>query len=1373
MNHRFRIRNIKQGLIFFIFLTYILSARAQQITFNHWGVESGLSQNSVFSIAQDDKGFMWYGTSYGLNRFDGHNFKTYLWDSKDSTSLSDNSVGALLYDSHQTLWVGTDNKLNKYNAEKNYFERITLSQQNLGNNSSNIIKCLFEDSKKNIWVGTTDGLFLLTDRQFNRFKRFGNYETGGIAANNIRCIYEDNEHRLWIGTTKGLTSISLLNGAYFYKTYLHDVNNPKSLSDNYITSITEDNQKNLWVGTQNQGLNLFDKSAQTFTRFLYSPGNSSGIINNNIRKLITDKAGKLWIGTQEGLSVMAPFSHQCISYQYDPSNKQSISQNSVHSIFEDANASIWVGTFFGGINLAYLYTASFNTWQNSKAKPGISNNVISSIITDDKNNLWIATEGGGLNFYNRATQQFTTYKNNINDSASLGSNLVKKIYKDKLGNIWVGTHAGGLNLFNPATNKFKRFFFYGNEPGFQLSEIAAILEDSKNNLWVGTQGTIKHLKVYRSIENNLLDITANYILNAVAGKDIKVIFEDSKKKIWAGTSSGLYLLKEGSTSFTTVSVKTGSNDLASAFITCIQEDRKGNIWIGAENGGLRKYDTETQELITLTQKDGLPHNNILGILEDDKAALWVSTGNGLARFDPATNTFRVYTTSDGLPGNEFNYNSYFKSPTGEIFFGGYNGFISFFPDKIKANTYSSTVAFTGLKLFGQPVSINDESGLLKQDINFCKSITLNYNQNVFTIDFALLNFIRAEKNKYAYKLEGFDKGWNEISSTSATYMNLPPGKYTLMVKGANNDGVWSEPKQIKILILPPFWKTWWAYLLYALALAAILFFAFRFIYLRALLKSEDKLHQVKLNFFTNISHEIRTHLTLIMAPVDKMLEDNKADKFLNQQLGNVKNNTNRLLKLVSELMDFRKAETNHLNLTISQNNIIPFLQDIYSSFQELSLAKNIKTSFIHDTDNAPVYFDKEQLEKVFFNLLTNAFKFTPEGGQIYMNVEQNDNKVYINVIDNGRGIAPQFLEKLFSNFFQVADHGLQNTGYGIGLALSKNIVELHKGNIEVKSEPASAGKDGRTCFTVTLLKGNRHFEGTTHILQPKIIQKNILQEPEIAQQPATALNAEIKDKQYTIQVTEDNDELRALIKETFEHQYNIIECNNGRQGWEAASEQIPDLIISDVMMPEMDGFELCKKLKTDERTSHIPVILLTAKSAQNDQISGLETGADVYITKPFSTKILELNVHNLLTSREKIRQRFSNQITTTAPTADETTIKTVEGSFVNKIDKEFLEKVIQIIEEYMDEPEFGVPMLSRKVAMSQPVLYKKLKAVTNMSVNDFIKSLRLKKAAQLLFQKEMTVVDVANAVGFNDRKHFSQEFKKQFGKTPSEFKMTI
>ncbi|MFT3822551.1 MAG: two-component regulator propeller domain-containing protein [Chitinophagaceae bacterium] len=1324
----------------------------QNVAFDHFTVENGLSSNAVLAVAQDGDGFMWFGTQTGLNRYDGARVRVYKNDLKDSFSITGNNIQALLCDSRKILWIASSTGLDRYNRAHDNFEKVRLPAKGFY-----MISCLYEDREARLWVGTSAGLFMITNVRQNTIQAFHAAENGkGIAGENVHSICEDSKGNIWVGTLTGLTRMQWNNGVPSFQSFRHEAGNPNSISSNSIMAIAEDSLHHLWFGTQNDGLNGYDPAKEIFTRYAYGANTTTGLINNNIRTILPVRNGKLWIGTQEGLSIMDPATRSFASYQHDAGNKKSLSQNSIYSLYEDANGSVWAGTYFGGVNTSYPYTTYFNVFQNNEHRSSLSNNVVSSIIEDEQHNLWIGTEGGGLNCFNRTTGVFTAYKNQPGNPASIGSNLVKVVYKDSDGNIWCGTHGGGLNVLDRRTGKFIRYLYEPNVPQIMVTEVTSLLDDGSGRLWVVTN---VGFKVFRRKGTILTPLDLHEEIGNFPALQGRVLYKDSKQNNWLGTMSGLYLLEAHS--FKTVN--------ASFRINAICEGADGNLWLGLNYGGLAKYNVATQQYTVYTDKDGLTNSNIIGVLEDDDRNLWLSTDNGLIKFDPRQKTVLTYTVSDGLAGNEFNYNSYLRDSKGEFFFGGLNGFTAFYPDKIEANQYAAPVAFTGLRLFNKPVTLNDESALLKADINTVKKIVFKYNQDVFTIEFALLNYIKSNKNKYAYYLKGFDKNWNEVTVPSATYTNLPFGTYTFYVKGANNDGVWSKPIELTITLLPPFWLTWWAYCIYGIAFAAIVFLITRYFFLNALLKKEDELHQVKLNFFTNISHEIRTHLTLIMTPVDRVLETKEKSGFEYQLLSQVKTNANRLLKLVSELMDFRKAETDHLQLQVGRINIVPFLQDIYDSFRELSQTKRIRTSFIHNAENIPIYLDSEQMEKVFFNLLMNAFKFTEAGGQISLGIEQQEGKVLVRVKDNGKGIAPEYLDKLFTNFFQVADHGLQNTGYGIGLALSKHIVILHKGSITVESEPAMPGKEGYTCFTVTLLQGNSHFAEDANVRFAVAQENTALFNDEIrkgeAVSPAAITHT---DKQLTLLVAEDNPELRALVVQTFQAQYHIIECENGREGWEAAIAQIPDIVVSDVMMPDMDGLTFCRQLKTDERTSHIPVILLTAKSAQGDLVKGLETGADVYITKPFSTRALELNVRNLLLSREKIRVQFS-RLLQQQPVPGEKLSVVEEESYVNNVDKEFLERVIELVEEHMDDPDFGVDKLSRKVALSQPILYRKIKAVTNMSVNEFVKSLRLKKAAQLLQQRNMTVYEVAYAVGYVDRKYFSREFKKQFGKTPSEY----
>lgn len=1352
------------GLINLFILFTFSSAAGQNIAFNHLTVENGLSQNSILSIVQDDRGFMWFGTRYGLNRFDGQRFRTYRSKAGDSTSLPENTAYSLFSSPGKTLWVGTTRGLCRYVPEKDVFERIQIYPGTQGN-----IFSIAEDTKGRLWVGTFHGLYYQPDPKRLQFQKVPAENTSSLA----RCIYQDKQGNFWLGTNNGLTKLTETNGRFSAVTFRHEEGNPHSLPMNFVTSITEDNNGGIWLGLQAGGVCLYDPAKQSFIHFA-----QPAIINNMVRKIVATRTGKIWVGTQEGLSIIDPVTKTASSYQHNPGNKKSLSQNSIHSLFEDNSGSVWIGTYFGGINMVHSYGTSFTTWQSGAPNTGISNNVVSSILEDAQHNLWIGTEGGGLNYLDRKSGFCTYYKHHPAIAGSIGSNLIKFVYEDKDHQLWVGTHGGGLNLLLKDRQHFRKFFYDTTQTQTFGLEITALLEDHAGRFWVGTNSGL-HLMHRRGQE--LVKMQDSTLPGIATKAYVRHLFQDSHKRIWIAAGSGLYALI-GDT------VQLLQPDW---YTNAVQEDRKGNIWVSLYYGGLAKYDASLQHLTLYTEKDGLPNNNIMGLLEDGQGNLWISTDNGLVKFDTARKVFQVYTTSDGIAANSFNYNSFLKDSRGEFFFGGYNGITSFFPEKVIQNNYSAPLVFTGLRLFNNPVE-NDQ---LQQNISYTKSLRFRHDQGVFTIEFALLNYIKSSKNRYAYRLEGPDGDWVETDNPSVTYTNLAPGNYTFWVKGANNDGVWSEPAQMDIRILPPFWRTWWAYCIYALLLAALSFLVIRFFFLRALLRKEEELHQVKLNFFTHVSHEIRTHLSLLMIPLEKMADVLKKDDPLQQPLFQARNNANRLLKLVSELMDFRKAETHHLHLHLQEYDLVSFLEEIYTSFRELSLNRNIQAVFTHDVDEAPVYFDREQLGKVFFNLLSNAFKFTPDGGKIQMHIAAGRNTFTVTVTDNGRGIAPEYLGKLFTNFFQVQDHGLQNTGYGIGLALSRNIVELHKGKLTVDSLPAAEGREGKTTFTVTLQQGrpqhtvvdtrqqlaNQYQHTVTNVPQQPADQHQHTisgvpqyqhsvadvppqpasphqQTPADAPQEATAETA----SPFTIHIVEDNPELRRLIHETFGEQYRVLESGNGAEGLELATTQIPDLVISDVMMPEMDGLSFCHQLKTDERTSHIPVILLTAKSSQADHVSGLETGADLYLTKPFSTKVLELNVRNLLASREKMRERFSRQMQTDSKPV-------TKDILPNTLDTAFLEKIMQLVDEHMDDPDFGVDMLARKVAMSQPVLYKKLKAVTNMSVNDFVKSLRLKKAAELIRRKQHTVYEVAYMVGYNDRKYFSREFKKQYGKTPTEF----
>ncbi|WP_169304425.1 hybrid sensor histidine kinase/response regulator transcription factor [Pedobacter frigoris] len=1325
------------------------------ITFNSLTIENGLSQNSVLSITQDKQQFMWFGTNHGLNRYDGYQFKIYLNDPTDSESVSSNSISCVFNDSKGRLWVGTSKGLNKYDKNRDAFTRISkTSGSGLSNNA---INCIYEDDQKNLWIGTSSGLNLLAhgSRKFKSFF-FGNKEAGN-RQNQIYSIFKDNEGDLWLGTVTGLIRMSLKKG-HFNNRIFRSNKNPESISSNYITSINADAQQNLWIGTDN-GLNLYNKATRTFTVYKHNAQDPNTIVHNDIRKINPDKKGMLWISTQEGLSILNPVAKTFTNYQHDPEVKSSLSHNSTHDIFFDITGNVWIGTYYGGVNMVSPYAKVFYVYENSKIRPSISSNIISSIVEDAKQNLWIGTEGGGLDYFDRKNNIYQHYKISSIPGAGPSSNLIKTIHKSRDGNLLIGTHHGGLNVFDPTTRRFQNIINIGNNNTASTSEIVAINETSNGDIWIGSHSGLTNLKRTNGVYDHIT--TKSPVEKLLSNKRIEVIFEDKDKNVWIGTTGGLFVYDYHTGKVTShFKNEVDLNALQSDHINCLLQDTEGKIYIGTYYGGVSVYDPLSKKFKTYTEKNSLSNNNVLAMVED-RGTMWISTDNGLSKLDLKTSSFRNYTKSDGLAGNDFNLRSAFKDSYGILFFGGHSGLTAFNPSQIQVNNHKAPIVFTGLKLFNEQVKVNAPDNLLKESINNTEQIKFKHDQNHFTIGFALLSYVKSDKNRYVYKLQGYDKDWNEVSSPSATYTNLPSGSYSFTVKGTNNDGIsGGESAVIDIKILPPLWASWWAYFAYLLIFSIILFLTIRYLFLRALLKRSENVQQMKLNFFTYISHEIRTPLTLIVGPLESLLKSTKDNFEVNDQVTLVKNNADRLLRLVTELMDFRKAESGHLKLNVSKTNIVDFTRNNFRAFSHEALNRTINYTFNCELETIDLFFDKMQMEKVLFNLLSNAFKFTDNGGRITVSIENLDQEVEIRVKDNGKGIPYESQSKLFSDFFQIDESGSSHIGSGIGLALSKSIIDTHKGNILIKSNPATSVQLGETCFTVMLKKGKDHFKAS-ELAGPIYDEEYLYTDlPELVSNDLETTLGALSPE--TILIIEDNEEIKEFISSFMGKHYHIETSENGLEGWETAIELLPDLIICDVMMPIMDGLELCAKLKTDERTSHIPVVLLTARSSHTHQVSGLETGADAYITKPFSMELLQLNVRNLLSTRVKMREKYSQEVSLQP-----------QNITVNSTDHIFMTKIIQYIETNMEDQNFGVPELSVEMGMSQPVLYKKVRALTDLSVNDFIKSIRLKKAAQLLELKTYTISEVSYLVGFNDPKYFSREFKKQFGETPRVFINTM
>lgn len=1211
-----------------------------------------------------------------------------------------------------------------------------------------------------MWVWSSAGLFERKPRT-NRFTAVPVPDSvAGLAENNnIRTICQDHTGAYWIGSSLGLMRMTILNGSPVYRSFRHNNNDATSLSDNYVTVIIEDKANHLWIGTQQGGLNGYDPESGSFKR--YQAGGGTSLVNNNIRDLKTDSLGRLWIGTQGGISILDPADGSFINYRSDPGNVQSLSHNSVYSIFLDNRGTAWIGTYWGGVNSVSVNNTPFHSYKSGSLSLPV-NNVVSAVAEDDAHNLWVGTEGAGLNYIDRRRKQVSVYRHLPTDNTSLGSDLVKVIYKDTDGNFWVGTHGGGLNLFNASAKNFTRFFYKENDPVVRSAEVLSMMESRDGIFWVGTQ---TGLLAFKRTGKSLTPLPENRLTQIVGTKSVKALLQAANGDIWVGTSGDLLLLPRNGQA---VQQFTGKDNLPRNNINCIQEDQQGHIWVGCAFGGLARYtpDSSHQKFTTYTKKNGLPDDNITAIRPDEHNNLWISTGNGLCKLDVAHMAFKNYNKSDGLAGNIFNINSSCVTSSHELIFGGFNGITFFHPEEIKENLSAPRTFLTGLKLFEHNIAINGADGLLKQEISLVREISFTYQQNVFTLEFAALNYVQPDKNIYAYTLQGFDKKWNYTAAPEATYMNLPPGDYDFLVKGTNNDGIWGAPVALHIKVIPPIWKTGWAYLLYCLLIIAIAFFVIRFFVLRSLIRREKELTRLKLDFFTNISHEMRSRLSLIIGPAERLLIINKEDYENTRQLQIIRKNSESLLHLLTELMDFRKAESGNLALHLVNEDVVAFLREIFLTFEDRALSMNIRHTFVSTTPAIILPFDKEQLEKVFYNLFYNAYKFTPSGGSVTATIMDKESTVVISIEDTGRGVAPENISKLFTNYFQEDDQGSDNKGYGIGLALAKSIIELHGGGISVESTREEKGNS--TVFSVVLKKGDADYlqQQQQQVMGTDIRNKlktYSLSAPAIL--PPVALNPPVVTvKKYTILLIEDNEEILTFNREMLEQHYNIITSSNGTAGWEEAVTNIPDVIVSDVMMPGTDGYTLCHKIKSDERTNHIPVILLTAMSATGQQISGLQHGADVYLTKPYSIHMLGLHIGNLLAFREKIHARFAAQF----QHAGEAPV--LQNEPADTITDPFLLRVIEIIEQNMEDPGFNVDIISRKLAMSRPILYKKLNMLTGLTVNDFIIAVRMKQAIILLENGAYNISEVAYKVGYSDPKYFSREFKKRYGKAPREWK---
>ncbi|TMU57288.1 hybrid sensor histidine kinase/response regulator transcription factor [Flagellimonas algicola] len=1388
--------SIKYACLLFFLLAMLNEGFAQnQISFEHISTKDGLSQSDVNTIYQDEFGFMWFGTHDGLNKYDGYGFTVYNPDHEKQSSINSNLIFDIVGDDDGNLWIATTGRgINFFNAATGKFTHYVHDEEDPSSLVNNHVTVIFKDSKKRLWIGTQQGLDMLdlsSSSEKLEFQHFSSEQepfVSGWDGTSIFTIYEDKKGQLLVGGTSGLFKLNKdTNG----KDYFGNINKNLGLPDVNVRGIAEDSTGRLFVAT-NTGLYSHIKGSGKTMQKWY---------DGYFSVLLIDKNNRLWAGSNDGLYLFentsqATFPKFLNRFVYDSRNPNSLSKNIVRSLYEDDTGIIWIGTNGGGINTYDPDRKQFKHIRNTSAPNSLSYDKIRAMFEDSNGTLWIGTEGGGLNMLDQKDDNgsYSSFKHFSSISRIFALTEVRIGDKKKL---FIGTE-GTPSLFQLDITDPKKT----SEKELVTEELRhsvfSLLTDTQENIWIGTYGSGVHRWMKTDMPNQYIkDTFAFYpgVINSVPSNIIRNIFEDSVGNIWLGTANGLCKIPAKERYKKAPKILVYKNDpkypgsLSHNYILSLYESTSGDLWVGTFGGGLNKLvssnDNNLNTFVSYSERDGLPNNVIKGILEDATGNLWLSTNQGLSKFDPKRKTFKNYSSSDGLQNNEFQELACVKRADGEMLFGGINGFNAFYPNEISDNEYLAQTVITNLLISNKTVGIGEKIKgrvILEKNINKTEEIQLKYRENSFSFEFAALHYSAPSKNQFAYRLEGFDSDWTLTSSKKrfATYTNLEPGSYTFKVKASNNDGLWSDTAtQLKVNIIPPFWRTTMAYIIYVLLLLGLLWLFWRYTFIRTSEKHQlelehlekersEQLQKMKLEFFTNISHEFRTPLTLIKGPLEYLQKNvgtmNQAS--LKEQLGIMQKNTSYLLRLVGQLLDFRKLNQGKMRLVMRNSNVSTFIKEVGEPFQFIASKQSLDFKIESSNENLMAWFDHQALEKIINNLLSNAFKFTKSGDTIKIKIsektEEGSDLVVVKVKDSGMGIPKNKISNIFERFHSGKDNSKMNPeGMGIGLAFTKNLIELHQGSIDVISEPNKG-----TTFTVKLPKDRRAYQDIKEITCKEVSDNDFLVRTSETESFAIGLNDDLIDQSLhnersnlpVLLLVDDNPDIRAFIKQVLAKSYTIFEAENGKQGLDIANKIVPNVVICDILMPVMDGIEFCQKMKSRTETSHIPIIILTAKSSQESELQGLQLGVDEYLRKPFGFEVLELKLSNIVKRREQLRKKFNREI---ALTPSEVTVTTM--------DERFLGQAIDIVEQNMMNTDFNVEMLVREMGLSRSNLYLKFKELTGLSSSGFIRNVRLKRAVQLFDTSDLSVKEIMYMTGFNTASYFSKCFKKQFGIVPSEY----
>lgn len=1290
-----------------------------QFHFRHYNIENGVSSNNISTLFQDQKGYIWIGTENGLNRFDGNQFTLYQKNNPLYSNFHANSINTICETTDKELWLGTDNGVFIYNQVKDTFTPF-VKQTSDKTSITSWITHIIQDKAGNIWIAThKQGIFLF-NTQTDKLTQFEIPQNDNIVTR----ILNDEQNNIWLSGPYQLCKLNKVNNTF--ETYAIE----EKTESIYSMALWEDSSNHIWIGTWDKGLWKLDPRTKQVEKYLTGE-KGKGILH--IHSILEYSPELLLIGSDDGLTIFNPVTHESFLYDNYGDSEKSLSDKFIYPILKDREGGVWIGTYYNGISYLPPYCGQFNGYSESSDIPYFNSRIISRFCEDENGNIWIASDDSGLSCFNPSTMQFIDFngreklnKHNLHALCIVGKDL------------WIGTYGDGIQVLNAQTGKIKN---YNTTNGLDENSIYSIFKDSQGQIWTGSMNGIcqydaqkQHFTPIKHLEALIIEIV-----------------EDAKGNLWIATQGkGLFRYSpQKNKEWEKYGLEKGFNSLTVNHL-CINKDNE--IW-AATSEGLYLYNP-LKDIFTY-QPLRLPNECINAILEGEDC-LWLTTAKGLVKYTPATQETQIFTKSDGLQSEAFIMASALKTRNGEFYIGSINGFNTFYPHQLKLNTQKPNVVLTSLEIFNQKIE-TQKDGILPEAIDHLKEIHLSYKDNVITLNYAALSYCTPQKNQYAYMLEGFDKGWNYVGSQhSTTYTNLPAGTYTFRVKASNNDNIWNEEgTSIRIIVHPPFYlslpfKIGYV-LLFLLALGLLLRYVIRRSekkHAKAIdelnSKKEIEIHEAKINFFTMIAHEIRTPVSLIIGPLEKIMQSTHIPTNERQELEIIDRNSQRLLYLVNQLLDFRKVEQKEIRMKFSSQSIKELMQAVCERFSPTLQQNGVSFSVTYPDEHFHADVDKEALTKVLSNLLTNANKYTQSRIEVRFQEHPEKQTFSIEVKDNGKGMNEEELKKIFKPFYQASEN---KPGTGIGLSIVKGIVEAHHGQIKVTSQQGHGSS-----FMITLPQKQENLSAEEEENQAG----NPLPEDIIPEQNATA---SMSQKVLPIMlIVDDNEDMLHFLSSHFQTSYTIVTAVDGVDALNKLKEQEVALIISDWMMPNMNGIDLCKAVRNNQLTSHIPFILLTAKTDTEAKITSMNCGADAYIEKPFSLQYLEACIKNLLELRLQLRQKFSQM-----PTVS------INSIAANQNDKVFLEKMNHLIEENLNNEELSVDFLAEKLCISRSGLFVKIKGLANTTPNEMIQIIRLKKAASLLLENQYRINEVSYMVGFNNPSYFSKCFQKQFGMKPGEY----